>query len=88
MSGQGGCVDGGLKLWLAGAGSNDRRVRCAPVTVSRIGAGSDLHLVTDAQGRMRYRLPGGDYLLRAPAAQAARFSVRDGRWTTVRVRLP
>jgi hypothetical protein len=79
---------GGLKFALEGASRNDRRVRFANVTVSASGAKDDVALVTDSQGRMRYRLPDGQYLLRMTAGQESRFTVRDGRWTTVRIRLP
>jgi len=79
---------GGLKLALKGAARNDRRVRFANVSLSAADAKDDVALVTDSQGRMRYRLPDGDYLLRMAEGQESRFTVRDSRWTTVRVRLP
>jgi hypothetical protein len=79
---------GGLKLALEGVVRSDRRVRFANVSVSAADANDDVALVSDAQGRMRYRLPDGDYLLRIAGGQESRFTVRDGRWTTVRVRLP
>jgi hypothetical protein len=79
---------GGLKLSLEGAARNDRRVRFANVSLSAIDAKDDVALVTDSQGRMRYRLPDGDYLLRMAERHESRFTVRDGRWTTVRIRLP
>lgn len=79
---------GGLKLALEGAARNDRRVRFASVSLSAIDANGDVTLVTDAQGRMRYRLPDGEYLLRIAEGHESRFSVRDGRWTVVRVWLP
>jgi len=79
---------GGLKLALNGAARNDRRVRFANVSLSAADAKDDVALVTDSQGRLRYRLPDGDYLLRMAEGQESRFTVRDSRWTTVRVRLP
>jgi hypothetical protein len=78
---------GGLKLALEGATRNDRRVRFANVSLSEADAEDDVALVTDSQGRMRYRLPDGEYLLRMTEGRESRFTVRDGRWTTVRLRL-
>lgn len=79
---------GGLKLALEGAARNDRRARFANVSLSAADAKDDVVLVTDSQGRMRYRLPDGEYLLRVARGHESRFTVRDGRWTTVRMRLP
>jgi hypothetical protein len=79
---------GGLKLALEGATRNDRRVRFANVSLSAADGKDDVALVTDSQGRMRYRLPDGEYLLHMTEGQESRFTVRDGRWTTVRLRLP
>jgi hypothetical protein len=79
---------GGLKLALEGAARSDRRVRFANVSLSATDAKADVALVTDSQGRMRYRLPDGEYLLRMADGHESRFAVRDGRWTTVRLRLP
>ena len=79
---------GGLKLALVGAARDDRRVRFANLSLCPADANGDVALVTDSQGRMRYRLPDGEYLLRMTAGQESHFTVRDGRWTTVRVRLP
>ncbi|WP_249010523.1 hypothetical protein [Conexibacter sp. DBS9H8] len=45
-----------------------------------------MSLVTDAEGRMRYRLAGGEYLVRLDG-RTSHFTVRDGRWTTVRLSL-
>ena len=78
----------GLKLSLERSTRNDRRVRFANVSVSATDGKEDVALVTDSQGRMRYRLPDGEYLLRMAERQESRFTVRDGRWTTVRIRLP
>lgn len=78
---------GGLKLALEGATRSDRRVRFASVSLSAPHVG-DVPLVTDSQGRMRYRLPDGEYVLRIAQGEESKFAVRDGRWTTVRVRLP
>ena len=81
-------IVGGLKLALEGAARDDRRVRFANVSLSAADAKDDVALVTDSQGRMRYRLPDGEYLLRMTEGHESRFTVRDGRWTTVRIRLP
>jgi hypothetical protein len=78
---------GGLKLALEGAVRNDRRVRFANVSLSAADAKDDVALVTDSQGRMRYRLRDGEYRLRVAGGRESRFTVRDGRWTTVRMRL-
>jgi hypothetical protein len=82
------CTVGGLKLALEGTARSDRRVRFANVALSAANATDDVALVTDSQGRMRYRLPDGEYLLRVTEGHESRFTVRDGRWTTVRIRLP
>jgi hypothetical protein len=79
---------GGLKLVLEGATRSDRRVRSANVSLSAADAQDDVALVTDSEGRMRYGLPDGEYLLRMTEGEESRFTVRDGRWTTVRIRLP
>jgi hypothetical protein len=79
---------GGLKLALEGTARDDRRVRFADVSVAAADATVATALVTDSQGRMRYRLPDGEYVLRAAGGDESRFTVRDGRWTTVRMRLP
>ncbi|MGN6166712.1 MAG: hypothetical protein ACTHQQ_00880 [Solirubrobacteraceae bacterium] len=44
-------------------------------------------LLTDAQGRLRYRLPPGEYRLHLDEAAEQHFEVGDG-WTTVRIQLP
>ena len=54
---------GGLKLTLEAANSRDRRVRFAEVSIRRLTDGEPTTLVTDAAGRMRYRLSYGDYRL-------------------------
>jgi hypothetical protein len=79
---------GGLKLSVEGAARDDRRARFANVSLAATDAEDDVALVTDSQGRMRYRLPDGEYLLRMADLHESRFTVRDGRWTTVRIRLP
>ncbi len=78
---------GGLKLELQGSARDDRRVRSADVSLSSADAGDEIALVTDSRGRMRYRLADGDYVLRLGAGHESRFRVRDGRWTSVRIRL-
>lgn len=77
---------GGLKLALEGVGRDDRRVRFADVSISGGDGSDDVSLVTDAEGRMRYRLADGEYLIRLDGL-ASHFTVRDGRWTTVRLSL-
>ncbi len=79
---------GGLKLTLDSATRDDRRARFAEVSLTLVGSDDRRSLVTDAQGRMRFRLADGDYLLRTAHGHESCFAVRDGRWTTVRVRLP
>jgi hypothetical protein len=80
-------ANGGLKLMLQPATPQDRRARFAQVTVARAGSQEAVVLVTDACGRMRYRLPDGDYHLSLVAGSQAGFSVRDHCWTTVRLQL-
>ena len=84
-----GCVQraGGLKLKLEPATRGDRRTRFAEVRLSAGADENDRLLVTDSAGRMRFRLPDGDYRLRVLDGQERRFAVRDQRWTTVRLRL-
>lgn len=79
---------GGLKLAVEGGDPQDRRVRFAPVTVSAVPSTRELNLVTDARGRLRYRLYPGEYRLRVEHATTAHFAVRPRGWTTVRLRLP
>lgn len=78
---------GGLKLALEGATRDDRRVRFANVWLSAADAKDDVVLVTDSQGRMRYRLRDGEYVLRLTDGRESRFTVRDCRWTTIRIQL-
>lgn len=77
---------GGLKLVLEGITRNDRRVRFANVSLST-PARDEVALVTDAEGRLRYRLADGEYVLRVTEGEESRFVVRDGRWAPVRIRL-
>lgn len=79
---------GGLKLTLQRVRRGDRRTRFAQVKLSKVGADESFPLVTDAEGRMRYRLPPGDYQLMVIGGPHVRFAVSDHRWTTVRVQLP
>jgi hypothetical protein len=44
-------------------------MRFAQVTLSKVGTEDATPLVTDARGRMRYRLPAGEYRLSLPAAR-------------------
>ena len=78
---------GGLKLVLQAAARDDRRLRFAQVTLRMAGAEDALSLVTDARGRMRYRLPDGEYRLTLPGGRCVRVAVRDRCWTTVRLQL-
>jgi hypothetical protein len=79
---------GGLKLALSGVGRDDRHVRCVRLTVAALGTDNETTLVTDSQGRLRYHLPAGEYLLRLAHGGVTHFAVRDGRWTPVRLQLP
>ena len=59
--------------------------------VSRaVGTGNEkpISLVTDADGRLRYRLADGEYQVSLVGGEQVRFSVHDQRWTTVRMHLP
>ena len=78
---------GGLKLALQAAARDDRRVRFAQVKLRTAGTQDALSLVSDAHGRMRYRLPDGEYQLSLPGGPCVRFVVRDRCWTTVRLQL-
>jgi hypothetical protein len=79
---------GGLKLKLEGAQRGDRQVRFAPVTVVRARDSEEIALVTDSSGRLRHRLPEGNYRLRLGYGNETEFGVASGRWTLVRMRLP
>jgi hypothetical protein len=81
-------LNGGLKLDVAGASANDRRVRAARVVVARLGGEEANALLTDARGRLRYPLAAGEYRLELADGGDTEFTVADGRWTSVRVRLP
>ena len=78
---------GGLKLALQAASRDDRGLRFAQVKLRPAGIEDALSLVTDARGRMRYRLPDGEYHLSLLGGQCVRFVVRDRCWTTVRLQL-
>jgi hypothetical protein len=75
--------EGGLKLHLQGDGRDDRRIRFASICVTPAGASDELWLVTDAQGRLGYRLAAGEYRLRSEHAPESRFRVDAHGWTTV-----
>jgi hypothetical protein len=79
---------GGLKLQLASARRDDRRLRSAEVFISGVDADGEVRLVTDSRGGLRYRLAAGEYALRVPDIPDVPFAVRDTGWTPVRVRLP
>jgi hypothetical protein len=68
---------GGLKLALQAATREDRRLRFAQVKLRPAGIEDALSLVTDARGRMRYRLPDGKYQLSLPGGPCVRFVLRD-----------
>ena len=55
---------GGLKLALQAATRDDRRLRFAQVKLRTAGIEDEFSLVTDARGRMRYRLPDGFVAMR------------------------
>jgi len=78
---------GGLKLALQAATRDDRRLRFAQVKLRTAGIEDALSLATDARGRMRYRLPDGEYQLSLLGGPCVRFVVRDRCWTTVRLQL-
>lgn len=75
---------GGLKLTLRPALPQNRRARFARVALSRADGTDGITLVTDADGRLRYRLASGEYLLSVVGDPQV---VRDQRWTIVRLRL-
>jgi hypothetical protein len=78
---------GGLKLQLDAASRDDRRLRSASVSVTSVRGEDEIMLVTDSHGRLRYRLPAGDYRLHAQHAPEVSFAVAEHGWTPVRVRL-
>jgi hypothetical protein len=78
---------GGLKLRLQTATPNDRRARFAEVRLSDADGENARALVTDSTGRMRFRLPDGDYRLRVSDGPETGFAVHDQRWTTVCLKL-
>ena len=80
-------TNGGLKLALQAATRDDRRLRFAQVKLRTAGIEDEFSLVTDARGRMRYRLPDGEYQLSLLTGPCVRFVVRDRCWTTVRLQL-
>jgi hypothetical protein len=77
---------GGLKLNLAPPTRDDRCTRFAQVVLDG-GSGEDTLLVTDSLGRLRYRLPAGQYRVRVLGGEETQFLVEDRRWTTVRLAL-
>ena len=76
-----------MKLELRTANRDDRRGRFAPVSVAPVGGNDEIKLVTDSDGRLRYHLVAGDYVLRLEHACDTPFAVGDHGWTAVRVRL-
>jgi hypothetical protein len=78
---------GGLKLKLQGNRQDERQVRFARLGIVRASDGEEIALVTDSTGRLRYRLPAGEYRLRLGAGIESEFSVAGGRWTLLRMRL-
>jgi hypothetical protein len=79
---------GGLKLDLAGVSRNDRRLRCARLLVASVEGEEERALVTDSRGRLRYHLAAGEYRLELVGGGVTQFTVTDGRWTPVHLRLP
>ncbi len=79
---------GGLKLALSAARRDDRRLRFVSLRLAAAGSQEEIRLVTDSCGRLRYRLPAGDYRLRLTDGRETRFEVADNRWTSLRVQLP
>ena len=79
---------GGLKLSVHGETRKDRRVRFAEVTV-RPDAGEEVRLVTDAGGRLRYRLPSGEYEIGlVSGSDDAQCTIRRNGWTSLHLQLP
>jgi hypothetical protein len=77
---------GGLKLTLEPRTRDDRRTRFAQVTLD--GASDvDTVLVTDSRGRLRYRLPEGQYRVRLLGGEEQQFLVEENRWAAVRLAL-
>jgi hypothetical protein len=56
--------------------------------VAPVGSQDEIMLVTDARGRLRYRVAAGEYRIRSEEGSEARFAVGGDRWTAVRLRLP
>jgi hypothetical protein len=81
-------VSGGLKLALTAAARDDRRLRCTGLTVASVDGGDERTLVTDSCGRLRYHLAPGPYRLEVAHFGETEFAVHDGRWTSIRLRLP
>jgi hypothetical protein len=77
---------GGLKLTLEPPARDDRRARFAQVALGG-GSDGDTVLVTDSRGRLRYRLPEGQYRVRVLGGVEKQFLVEERRWTTVRLAL-
>jgi hypothetical protein len=77
----------GLKLYLHGATPRDRRVRFAEIMVRREN-GDEMRLVTDAAGRLQYRLPSGDYEIEVAGGGGAPCTIQREGCTSLRVRLP
>ncbi len=78
---------GGLKLAIHGETRRDRRVRFAEVTVAP-EHGAEVRLVTDAEGRLRYRLPRGEYDIRTASGGEAHCTVRSHGWSNIHLTLP
>lgn len=78
---------GGLKLEIQGGTPYDRRVRFAELTVGPAD-GDEVRLVTDANGRLRYRLASGEYVIRVANGGEARCTIRREGWTSVHLQLP
>lgn len=77
---------GGVKLKLEPTKRDDRRGRFAEIVLEG-DRGEARTLVTDARGRLQYRLPEGRFCVRVLDGEATRFGVKDRGWTTVRLAL-
>jgi hypothetical protein len=77
---------GGLKLALGTGRGYDRDARFARVVVAAVESGQETRLLTDARGRLRYRLPPGEYRVTADGFGDARLTVGASGWTPVRLR--
>ena len=71
---------------LESAKRDDRRERSVQVVLEG-GSGEATPSVTDARGRLQYRLPEGQYRVRVLDGEETRFVVKDRGWKTVHLAL-